>query len=607
MPYNIQHSDTTKDPISVADRDLNQETSLTFIGKNYNQSYSGIIGENFLHLLENFASHTAPDNPTEGQLWYNSTEDSIDNGLKIFDGSNWIPLGVINKSSDPPPPITQSSKFKNGDLFVDTTRQQLYVFGESVWTLVGPKYQASEKTTAEVEAVFDSFDNLTSILTLFVKNNRVAIVSDKEFIPKKTIDGFPLVRQGITLSNTKFQTASKINKFWGTSEKAESLVVGDTVVDPVNFLRSDVISTTKNKFNIRNNSGLSIGEGLTLSIELDPVTNAPVIKNNSSGSNITFRLVNKNVMTIDSRSSIAQRGSVGINNIAPDQSTSLDVVGNIKTNGSMIITGGNDSNVTNPNIPALSIIGGANVSKSLMVGTDLSVNGTSTLGNNVNINGQLVITARDITAPALLPVSPSNVFLDIGSTSQKFGNIYGQGFKGNSDSATVANYLRNGIGVIMNSDDIQMSLTEIGSIDKLTPTLAPSLNPQFIYAKSSPPDDQSKLRNEDLILISRKTNIDPNDDSQQLIKLTGADLLHSFDIATVQPGSIILWPNSSTVPPGYVLCNGQVLLKTKYQDFFDIIGATSFSDGGILKFHVPDLTSTVPAPGINYIIYTGII
>jgi hypothetical protein len=42
-----------------------------------------------LHLLENFASGTAPTNPTEGQLWYDTTNSK----LMLYDGS-WYSIGA---------------------------------------------------------------------------------------------------------------------------------------------------------------------------------------------------------------------------------------------------------------------------------------------------------------------------------------------------------------------------------------------------------------------------------------------------------------------------------------------------------------------------------
>lgn len=58
-------------------------TPLTFLGK----GYAGVAkphNENFLHLMENFASGTAPTDPVLGMEWWDTAE-----GLKVWDGSAW--------------------------------------------------------------------------------------------------------------------------------------------------------------------------------------------------------------------------------------------------------------------------------------------------------------------------------------------------------------------------------------------------------------------------------------------------------------------------------------------------------------------------------------
>lgn len=51
-------------------------TSLTLTGKGVN-NYGEIQQENFLRLMENFASAEPPSNPTIGQLWYNTLENVL--------------------------------------------------------------------------------------------------------------------------------------------------------------------------------------------------------------------------------------------------------------------------------------------------------------------------------------------------------------------------------------------------------------------------------------------------------------------------------------------------------------------------------------------------
>ena len=88
MPYTIDYSDSGKSPIVVNDGTVDTSTSLSLIGKNYT-NFGEVLNENQLHLLENFANGSAPSNPTEGQLWYDTTN----NKLMIYDGS-WYTIGA---------------------------------------------------------------------------------------------------------------------------------------------------------------------------------------------------------------------------------------------------------------------------------------------------------------------------------------------------------------------------------------------------------------------------------------------------------------------------------------------------------------------------------
>ena len=65
-----------KGQITLATKALDTtSTSLALIGDGF-VNYGPFQQQNFLHLLENFASNTAPSNPTIGQLWF-STADTL--------------------------------------------------------------------------------------------------------------------------------------------------------------------------------------------------------------------------------------------------------------------------------------------------------------------------------------------------------------------------------------------------------------------------------------------------------------------------------------------------------------------------------------------------
>ena len=63
---------------------------ITLIGKNYT-GYGELIAEDFIKILENNANTTAPSGPLEGQLWWDTTNQS----LKVYNSSTqWHPTTV---------------------------------------------------------------------------------------------------------------------------------------------------------------------------------------------------------------------------------------------------------------------------------------------------------------------------------------------------------------------------------------------------------------------------------------------------------------------------------------------------------------------------------
>jgi len=81
MPYTLNRTDQSV-LLTLADGTKDDtKTSLTFIGKNFN-NYGEAFNENFLKLLEHFASDIPPSAPILGQLWY----DKSARILKVYQG-----------------------------------------------------------------------------------------------------------------------------------------------------------------------------------------------------------------------------------------------------------------------------------------------------------------------------------------------------------------------------------------------------------------------------------------------------------------------------------------------------------------------------------------
>lgn len=565
MSYIVRFTETnnpSKANITVEDQTVNTQTSVTFVGKNY-AGYGQSIAENFLHLLENFANPTAPANPVQGQLWFNSS--SGVNQLKVWDGVSWASTGGVKKSENAP---IVGNAIK-GDLWVDTTSQQLYLFSGTSWILVGPSFSSGAKTGPQIETIIDLNDASNPVITFWVGDERSAILSKETFTPKGQIPGFAQIKKGFNLNSL---TAYK---FWGTSEKAEALVINNVTVDGANFLRSDQASTTNYALNIRNSAGLSVGSDLSFTLTTD--NNAAVIYNKVTGSSIDLKVNNQGTVSTVIR--VDSSTNVGINKTNP--TVALDVNGSIATNDSLSITGTTDA--SNLNTASLVVKGGAAITKKLLVGDDAVV------------SGQLYIDYKDtngdpITGAAILPNSDAEDGLyDIGTSTRKFNNVYANNFVG-AFSGTFTGSLAQGTTAgsaasLSSTTNFSMSgdvattvpLPFNGVTQNGTATFTTSLTQDAITTK--PLVDNST--DSDVFLIFR-----PGSGLRKTAKST----IFS-NIPTVPIGAIMPFAGTS-VPNGWLLCDGSEIRTSTYAALFAVIGY-SYKDVSLLvgynSFALPDL------------------
>jgi hypothetical protein len=81
MAYNFTKSDGT--PVSVPDGQIDAtQFDIGLLGKNAS-NYGTTIAQNTVRMLENFANTSPPANPTIGQLWFDTSTDT----LNVFDSS----------------------------------------------------------------------------------------------------------------------------------------------------------------------------------------------------------------------------------------------------------------------------------------------------------------------------------------------------------------------------------------------------------------------------------------------------------------------------------------------------------------------------------------
>jgi microcystin-dependent protein len=567
MSYQVKFTDTTKTPLTVEDQTINSEKSLKFVGKNY-AGYSQYIAENFLHLLENFAKSTAPGNPITGQLWFNTTTGS-ENQLKVYNGTSWVAAGNVKKSTTAP---TTSVL---GDLWVDTDNQQLHLYSGSGWILVGPEYSSGQTTGAKIELIIDTTEQTRPILTNFVNGSRVAIISDIDFTPKATITGFSVIKQGVNLSTVNFNTSSTGNKFWGAAEKADALVVGTATIAATNFLRSDQASTTNYGFNVRNNAGVSIGGDLSLSIAID--NNSAVITNKISGSSIDFKLkgntATETILRIDSST------NVGVYKTNPSER--LDVAGNIRTDGRLLVTGTDDA--TSLTTGSISTAGGASIAKFLRIGTGMNVTGASTLENALpkttntyNLGSNAVRWSKLYADEVVANTVTANV------TGFLTGNISGTATALTSTTEFSLGDRLDGSGNVLQASDVVSSgINYNGSTASGKIVLTGIISSSFIANKTEATDSLST----DEFIINR---------AGSLRRLSKTTFLRN--VATMPTGSILPFAGL-VVPTGYLICDGSEVLISSYPDLFAAI-QYSYKALSLLTgsgtFALPDLRGRFP-------------
>jgi microcystin-dependent protein len=569
MAYKINFTDTIKNPngITVADQSLNTQTNLTFVGKNYPGDFLTPIGENFLRLIENFANTSAPDvnKAVVGQLWYDTNPDSPQ--LKVLDGSkNWVAASGIIKSSVRP------DEANIGDLWSDSVNQQLYLWTGTQWLLVGPQFNQSSSTGLKVEEIRDSASNLNKIvMTMFIEDRRIAIFSKEQFTPKSTLAGFESIKQGITLSTEDFDLSGiNKNKFWGVSEKAESLVVGANIVAASNFLRSDVVSTTNNTLNIRSSGGLNLGPSLETSIASSIV--GTVIHQKTPGSVIVLKTTEAGTNVFNDVLTVTGDKKVGINK---NPTATLDVEGNISSTGILRIFNTTDS--SNTSVASAVFAGGVSVAKKLNVGDDLIVAGKVQAGSTIE--------------PA------TNDVLNLGSSVKKFNTIYATKF---GDESSPGNF--NGtfsgdfFGDISGSASQLSSETNFSIIGDVTTNVSvpfngtqnivqlnTGINPLFVNNKIA----VSAINETDVFLVYQQG-------ATQLNKVTRSVLLRGIGVVPV--GSIMPFAGS-VVPPGYLLCDGSEQSRSIYAQLYSVIGFSYRSESllqGFQTFALPDLRGRFP-------------
>jgi hypothetical protein len=363
MTYTINKTDgneITKIPDGTFDTN---STALTLIGRNVT-SFGEAINENFVKLLENFASSSPPENAIKGQIWF----DTANNKLNVYDGNTFRASGGPQVSPRVPDPLT------TGDLWINNLTNQLYFFDGTDLILAGPIYTNQQgKTGFDVVTIIDVDGISHTISLLRVRNILLGIFSATSFVPNIVESNQKIPTYGAPGKPIRagFNVAADSNiKFDVTVTRSESILTEDgTPKTGGELVFNNEENTFTEPLTVASNDGITLGaqEQARFRIESNDLVLANQIPNRSVHIDVVSGAVVKRALSIQGNGD-----RIGIFN--PNPTATLDIVGDLKVSG------------------------------------DLSIGGTSTVINSE----ELTVKDKNITLGAVFPGSPTDATADGG-------------------------------------------------------------------------------------------------------------------------------------------------------------------------------------------------
>lgn len=565
------------------------DTSLSLVGRGY-PNYGQKIAENFLHLLENFASAMPPENPIEGQLWYD-TSDPTKKVLRVMDGTStttrWPSAsGIYQQGSDPK--LDPLASLKVGDIWVDTANSQLKIFNSNDWITVGPVAGGTEVTGPVVTSIEDTAGIFHKVIinyvngdsTLATYSGAVSVISDASFTPKIVIPGFTKIVAGVNLSS-KINESTSSPIFNGTALKAQNLLTtnNETVSSDL-FLRKDdqtpygQVITGRVVFQTPQLDEVS-GQGINGVIVTDDATTF-------SSNYVQFYKADTNAIllnNVDDGSLIVKTKRFG------------SVPSNVFEVSSSLVSSYTNTKITKD----LSVLGGVSVNNLSVFNGDVIVNSTATVANLL-VSGSLrnsnkLIVGTSSGSGIIIEPAKTNAY-NIGSSSAVFNRVY-------------ANYVGTGNTVFYGNVS--------GSATKLTNATNFRITGQIETTADVAYDGQTNNATFDTVInptaISDQVEMTVPTSTLQVLVLDTADsTLYKINkdklLSSTSPtGMISAFGSNVNIPIGWLLCDGSVLTRyTNYDALFEVIGY-SYGGAGNL-FHLPNFTSSASNGTIYYIIKT---
>lgn len=555
--YTLNFSDPSKSNTITITGPIknNYDTSLDLVGPGY-VNYGETIAQDFLRLLENFASPNAPINPIEGQLWYDTSNPGrkvlrVNNGAAT--SARWPSAnGIYQQANDPS--IEYNQLLIDGDIWVDTGNTQVKIRYGNTWTLVGPNVSTGDaKTGNEAVNLVSNTGETYPVILNWVNGKVVEIISYNTFTPRTVIDGFSSLVPGVNLT-TKVSA-----KFNGLADRAKTLEISNGVYVQASEVLKNIWPTSQRQLLA---GSLIVESAQGLFVRRPNQTNKEIKIATSTGTNVGLveysypsgvlkvGVTDNSYIKFD-----GQTGKVGIN-------TSINT-GTLTVNGSAYFNGEISAN------------------------GDLSLTGSATIAGHTALTGNLTVYGdTEISTASNLIVGniiPTNLTRSIGSEDYPFESVYVRNIGssttyvniyGNTDTATSLQTSRPfRIGGHSTSSAVLFNGTS--SVTLLTTLLPTAITDQ--------PSLTTPTSTTTMLVVN----------SGALSKITKENFLADVYPGLISTGMIIAYGSAGPYT-GWLFCNGSEYIASGYTGLYGVIG-DKYSTGTVVTpgfFRVPNLTTS---------------
>jgi hypothetical protein len=333
MSYQLNKTDGTLLTDLIDGQIDNTSTNLVLVGKNYT-GYGEAFNENFIKLLENFSNSAAPSNPLTGQTWW----DTSAGRLKVYDGAAWKASGGPFVQSSTPTMVA-------GDLWINNLTNQVYAFDGTDTILVGPQYSVAQKKSGfEIGQILDNTSRSQTIVYLYVGGTLKAVVSDVQFTPAYAERVIGLVDASTNPDGIIYEGYNLIDganfKWHGIANSSLALTDAQGITKTAEqFLASNANDVTTGALTIQNSGGLTIG--LSQNNVQKVIGDRFYIENQLLDHDLSLRVRSNqfNSLIVDAVYVDASTAKVGIFTTNRSPAYTLDVEGDIRATGNLIVEG----------------------------------------------------------------------------------------------------------------------------------------------------------------------------------------------------------------------------------------------------------------------------